>query len=241
MPGIRWSTRSRATACCGARTRRPRRAPPARSGLHDAVVVAVARLQVARDRVQHLWFVVDGQDDGLGHGVTPPRRRAPSGLPPRRPVTTDRQPNGEASSTGRRLEVELAVVPLHHDVPGYRRPRPGPLSRRLGREEHVEQLREVLRWDARPVILDLDLDPVARTPRTDDQGALPGIASIGVVDEVGPHLVELARVGLDRGQVIGVLAHHRDADLELAVQDDEGVLEAARRSTSWTGDWSMYV
>ena len=119
------------------------------------------------------------------------------------------------------------MVPLHHDVPGYREPEPGPLTRRLGREEHVEQLREVLRGDAGPVVLDLDLDHVARTPGTDDQGALTGHRIDGVVDEVGPYLVELARVGLNRGQVIGVLATHGDADLELAVQHDEGVLEAA--------------
>src|SRR3970282_1799950 len=46
-----------------------------------------------------------------------------------------------------------------------------------------------------------------------------------VVNDIGPHLVYVARVGLDAGQVGGVVADHGDALLKLVAQDDEGVVQ----------------
>ena len=48
----------------------------------------------------------------------------------------------------------------------------------------------------------------------------------GVVDQVGPHLVELAGVRLDRRHVGAVVAHHRDAVAELVAEHHQRALEA---------------
>jgi hypothetical protein len=83
-----------------------------------------------------------------------------------------------------------------------------------------------LRGDARPVVLDLHADravgPVR--PHGEDPGAVHGVDR--VVDEVRPHLVELAGVGLDARQALVVLPDDADPALELVVEDDQCVVQA---------------
>ena len=114
MPGIRWSTRKSATGVPRRANSRPLRAPrgptwPSRCGSRRGI-----RLQVSRHGVQHFCFVIDGQDDGLGHDSDL------QGLVGRDDVSG--QTHDEPCSALARLERELAVVSVDHDVPGDREP-----------------------------------------------------------------------------------------------------------------------
>ena len=47
----------------------------------------------------------------------------------------------------------------------------------------------------------------------------------GIVDHVGPHLVELARLGADLGETTVVVPYDLDTPLELVAQDDQRALQ----------------
>ena len=61
--------------------------------------------------------------------------------------------------------------------------------------------------------------------RADGQGAVAVHRVDGVVDQVGPHLVELAGVRRDRRHGVVVVAHDGDAVAQLVAEHDQGALE----------------
>src|SRR6266849_9350191 len=85
----------------------------------------------------------------------------------------------------------------------------------LRREERLEDPRLDLRRDAWPIVGDLDQDADVLPGGADSQVSLAVHRVDGIVDEIGPDLVELAAVRVDTGQAPIVLARHADAGLEL--------------------------
>ena len=101
-------------------------------------------------------------------------------------------------------DVDPAAV-VAHDAVGHREPEPGPLAHVLGREERLEDVRQVLWRDARAFVLDADGDPVARRGRRGRRAARraardersrrpsppPADRLDRVHDEVREHLLDL--------------------------------------------------
>ena len=96
------------------------------------------------------------------------------------------------------VDVDQAAVALDHDPAGDVEAEAGALADVLGREERLERARDDLRRHARSGVGDLDHDPVALGAGAHREGARAVHRVDGVVDQVGPDLVELAGVGLDR-------------------------------------------
>ncbi len=97
----------------------------------------------------------------------------------------------------------------------------------LGREERVEEPLPVLFGDAGTVVLDLHPHPRALSGDPDDDpGRVPISRGIdGVIQKFGPHLGELAPVGLDRGHIFCVLLDQLDP-IEHRAEDADRVLDA---------------
>src|SRR5215467_8166626 len=62
-------------------------------------------------------------------------------------------------------------------------------------------------------------------PRAEAERALPTHRLDGIVDEVGPYLVELARVSVDGGHVSAVAAHNGDPIAKLVAEHHKGALQ----------------
>ncbi len=86
---------------------------------------------------------------------------------------------------------------LHNEVAADIQSQSRAFSGGLGGEEGIEDLRLVLLRDAGTVVLDLDDDPRAVSMRSQYQRALTVHGVDGVVDDVRPYLVQLARVRLN--------------------------------------------
>src|SRR5215203_1159673 len=108
-----------------------------------------------------------------------------------------------------------------HDV----QPEPGPGADLLGRIERLEDMALRLARYPRPVVdhLDHDTPVIYIRPQDDTTASIHGVYR--VVDEVGPHLVQLAAASLYLREVFLVLAPQRDV-LQPGTEDSEGVLEA---------------
>jgi hypothetical protein len=89
---------------------------------------------------------------------------------------------------------------IGHDALRDRESEAGALSRRLGREERMEDAGEVLLGDPGALVLELDLDRAVAHPRTDRQGtpSLHRLQRVGREPEA--HLPQLALVHRDRRQ-----------------------------------------
>ena len=92
------------------------------------------------------------------------------------------------------------------------------------REEGLEDAIEVLLRDPAAVVLEVDDDVLAFPPRPDRDGAAPVGGVDGVVDDVGPDLVEAVAQRADGRQsaVVGPPDRHV---LEPVAQDDERILD----------------
>ena len=77
-----------------------------------------------------------------------------------------------------------------------------------------------------PGVADLDQHAIAVAGRADRQGPFAAHGVDGVVDDVGPHLVQLAAPGADLGEGAVVVTDDRHALLELVGQDHQRALEA---------------
>ena len=104
----------------------------------------------------------------------------------------------------------------------------GALARLLGRVEGLERAGRHLRWHAGAGVADLDDDVALIGPRRHPERSRAVHRVDGVVDEDGPYLIELARVGVDPGDVGSVVANDGDAVAELVPEHDQGALEAVR-------------
>src|SRR5512145_2480166 len=145
---------------------------------------------------------------GPSHG---PMRPGALTAEPRSPSAgrPQRQPDPNDGVPGPRVDVDLPAVTLHDDSAGQVEPEPGALADLLGREERLEGVGGDLLGHTVAGIPDLDDDGAVIGVRPDRERPLALHGVDRVVDEVGPHLVELAGRGLDKGYVVGVLAPHR--------------------------------
>ena len=192
-----------------------------------------------------------GQHDGHGAGRLPLRRllaaraAAAAGVARRWRSSSspssgrsERDPQGSAALWGSqregddergrarlRLHLDVSAVALHHDPSRDVEAETGALADLLGREEGLERALGDLGRHARPGVGDLHDDAGVVGARAHGQHALPVHRVDGVVDEVGPHLVELADVRLDRRHARGVLAPHLDPVAELVRQHGDGAVE----------------
>ena len=160
----------------------------------DPVVLTIALAQIALDRVQHFAIVVDGQNDRLGHD-----RRG-------NPVAAARWGVEAGSVTqnsvplAARVHVDRAVMALH-DAAGDVEAEARALADVLGREKRIEDAVRDVRGNARPVVDDPH-DDLALDSGGLDADVSAGRGVDGVVEEVRPHLVELAAVALDCRQML---------------------------------------
>ncbi len=117
------------------------------------------------------------------------------------------------------------MVLVYHDPPADIEPEPGALAHRLGSEERLEDALPDLRRHPGTGIAELHEHVVSVKPGP--HGQRPGLAHRGdrVVDQVRPHLVQLARVGGDPGQPDSVVLDHADARRELTGQHQQRAVQ----------------
>ena len=139
----------------------------------------------------------------------------------------DREADLEAGLARAGAHLDPAPVAAHHVV-GDVQPEPGAAARRLGRVEGLEDPLADLRGHPRPVVTDLDDHVAVAREGADLDPAVAAHRIDRVVEDVRPHLVELAAERLDRRQPGLVVAHDLDPALELGAQDDQRVLQAGR-------------
>src|SRR5919106_4007330 len=161
----------------------------------------------------------------------------PAGYAPANPGATDRlavrgagdrQQHPEAGVAGRGGDPQVAAVALDHDAPADVEAEAGALADRLGGVEGLEDVGQDRLGDARAGVGDLDDQAVAVAAGADGQPALAVHALHGVdgvLDQVGPDLVELAGVGRQQRQRPVVVAHHLDARLQLVLEHGQGRLQ----------------
>src|SRR5262245_23456274 len=108
----------------------------------------------------------------------------------------------DAAAADLALDVDAAAV-VADDAVADRQPQPRPLPHRLGGEERLEGVRQVLRADAAAVVLDLDHRPsLLAGPRADLHDAAGAARLGGVHQDVEENLVDLRRLTLDSRHVI---------------------------------------
>src|SRR5689334_16288148 len=122
-----------------------------------------------------------------------------------------RKPYVEGGAVLARVERQRATVSLLDDASCGIESESGALADTLGGEERFEDVDSVLGRDSRAGVGDVDHDPLAVSPRTDDDRALLAHRIRGVGQQVGPYLVELRSVDGRLRQVAVVLA--LDVDL----------------------------
>ena len=127
-----------------------------------------------------------------------------SGSDPRLCRRDERQAHLEPGVARARLEPQVTVVLVDDDPPGDVEPQPGALAERLGGEERLEDAVPDLFGDTGAGVADLD-EQVRPRPGPCARSACPcpSMAPDRVVDQVGPHLVELGGVGRHRRQASG--------------------------------------
>ena len=171
-----------------------------------------AEREVALQRHAHRRLVVHHQNaERVGHRAHGWRRLRLTA----RARRDDRQLDQEARASLARVLRPDATLVLAHDAEGDREPEPRPRAGGLGGEERVEDALEQVGRDARPRVLHLDPDHVARAERPHRQALLVALRALhrllGVGDQVQEHLLELVRVRHRFGDLLVVVPHHVDS------------------------------
>src|SRR5262245_40922464 len=99
-------------------------------------------------------------------------------------------------------------------------PQSGTLALRLGGKERLEDAPLNFWRNAGAVISDFDQDVIGLGRRANPQVALAVHRVNRVDDQVGPDLIERAAVSGNARQVVGVLADHGNAALQLMAEYD---------------------
>ena len=167
-------------------------------------------------------------DGRCRNAVTIPRRPGRAQPPPdpagRGWPDGDSDPQDGLARPG--VDGDRAPVALDHDAPGDVEAEAGALAHVLGGVEGLEGAARHLRRHSRAAVADLDDDAVAIQPGGQPQRARAVHGVDRVVDQVGPDPVELAGVGLDRGDAGAVVAPDRHAAPELVPQHHQRALQA---------------
>src|SRR5215216_3705631 len=111
------------------------------------------------------------------------------------------------------------------DAPHYSQPEPGPRPGIFGRVERLEDVDLRRTRYPRSIVDDLDDHTRAFHVRPDGDTSASVHRVYGVVDQIGPYLVQLAAVPRYPGQVFLVLPQQRDV-LQPRLEDGEGILQA---------------
>ena len=123
----------------------------------------------------------------------------------------DRQFDLEAGFSGFRLYADLAPVFLDDDTMADIESQTGSLALRFGGEKGVEDLALNFRRNAGAVIFDFNYNPAIFLVGAQSDFTLPFHGAHGVVDDIGPDLVELAAIGFYLGQTVGIFPSYSDA------------------------------
>src|ERR1700716_516899 len=110
-----------------------------------------------------------------------------------------------------RLHADVAVVATDDDAIADVQTEAGAVANVLGREERFEDAPLQLGRNSGPGVADLDKDPIVFSGGPNSQRPFPIHGVDGVVDQVGPHLVQLARLGADLGEAPVVVPYDLDA------------------------------
>src|SRR5277367_4397400 len=97
----------------------------------------------------------------------------------------------------------------------------------FGSEEGIKDAPERFRRNARTVVGNFDENVVVFAGGVDSELAAFFHSVGGVVDDIGPDLIEFAAAGHDLGQIRSVVANHGDTALKLVIHDGESGFEAA--------------
>jgi Domain of unknown function (DUF5134) len=124
------------------------------------------------------------------------------------------------------IDGDEAAVPLHNRTPRDVETETGAFPRVLGRVEGVERAGRYLRWHTRSGVADLDDDVLLLDPGRQPERPCAVHRIERVVDEIGPHLVELAGVSLDPGEAGAVVAHDSNTGTALVPQHHQAVEQA---------------
>src|SRR5919197_3366514 len=142
------------------------------------------------------------------------------------------RPDGDANPQDRLIrlgvDADRAAVALLDDATCDVEAKTGALAWVLGRVERLERPCRHRRRHPGTGIADLDDHDIPVSPRRYPQCSRPAHRVDGVVDELGPYLVEFAGVGLDPGDVGAVVAHDPDTVAEFVPEHDQGALKTVR-------------
>src|ERR1700688_412228 len=122
------------------------------------------------------------------------------------------------------LDLNVATVLLHNALHGIEA-QPGSLPDALRREEGLEGVWPNLGRNPRTVIANLHHNAIVLAIGAHSQLTLSAHRVNGVVDDVGPDLVELAAKRIHEKRYLLIVPLHRDPALELVIQNGERSLQ----------------
>ena len=137
----------------------------------------------------------------------------------------ERQTNPEDRFTRTRVETDFAPASGRNNPPDDVEAEPGSLAHFLGGKEGIEDAGLYLIRDPWTVVGNFNNKSTLLAIRPDSDRALFAHRGDGVVDQIRPHLVELAAPDLDVRQIAIVLADDFDSPLQLVSQDRDRVLD----------------
>src|SRR5829696_6535966 len=135
---------------------------------------------------------------------------------------SDRQHYSEACLTGSGGDLDLAPVLVDDYVVGDMHTQASAVAGGFGGKEGFEDALLYLRGHPRSVVDDFDRDDVVRGVGTQDEFSL---ALYGVVDDVGPHLIEFGSVGLYAWHIVGIISRDDEIRGDLGTQEHQGILQ----------------
>src|SRR5215212_129494 len=103
----------------------------------------------------------------------------------------------------------------------------------FGGKEGLEDTRLSFGWNPWPIVDDLDYDVALFATGEQPEFSLTLHGLDGVVDDVGPDLIQFGPVGLDTRNVVGVVARDADACFDLGAQEHQGCLQALSYVDLW--------
>jgi hypothetical protein len=114
---------------------------------------------------------------------------------------------------------------LHDDIVADIQSQTCPATDRFGRKEGIENFGLNILGNPWPIICNLHHHRGIVLARPQDKltPALHGID--GVVNDVGPDLIQLAAISLDTGQIFGILPAHGNPGFQFGVQNNQGVFQ----------------
>src|ERR687895_1533927 len=138
----------------------------------------------------------------------------------------DRQHHSKARLAWCRGDLKLSPVLVDDDVVGDMQAKARAYAGSLRGKEGLENARLNLRRYPRSVVDDVDRDDIFRGECAQNKLSLACYGVDRVVDQVGPHLVELGPVGLYARHVVGIIPRDTNTRVDLGTQEHQGVLQA---------------